>query len=252
VLYDGADMITRRLLPLAVLVTAIVACDGKTPEPPAPATAKAVAKAEPGDAKAAHDAKANPHAGMAGAPPTSPHGGMAMAPKAAEPGPPRDVTPSGEVTEVPLAELQVSLPKEWESSPATSPMRLAQYVIPGPGGDAELIVYRFKGGAGGVDANVQRWKGQFAAPEGKSIDDQATVEKSEVSGLSVTNVDIRGHYAAAVSPGAPEKVDKPDHRMIAAIVEGSGDPFFFKAIGPQKTLDVWSDAWKAMIGSFSK
>ena len=52
-----------------------------------------------------------------------------------------------------------------------SPMRVAQFVVPGPGGDAEMGVFRFAGGAGGVDANIARWKGQFVPPEGKTVDD---------------------------------------------------------------------------------
>jgi hypothetical protein len=27
--------------------------------------------------------------------------------------------------------------------------------------------------------------------------------------------------------------------MLAAIVEGAGDPFFFKAVGPATTMAVW-------------
>jgi hypothetical protein len=175
-----------------------------------------------------------------------------MAPKGKEPGPPRDVDPSGEVNEEAFAELELAVPKEWEKGQPSSAMRVAEFVIPGPGGDAEMVVYRFKGGAGGVDANVSRWKGQFAPPEGKSIDDMTKTETMEVGDLKATLVDITGRYVAAVRPGAAETVDKPDHRMLAAIIEGSGDPFFFKATGPAKTLAVWAEPFTLMVKSAKK
>lgn len=249
-------MTSSRILPLAALFALSLGCDGK-PQAPAdakPATPVAESKAkDPAEGKAeakAMEAKANPHG--AGAPAGGPHGGMGMAPKKKEPGPPRDVKPSGEISEETFAEIKVSVPKEWEKGQPSNPMRIAEFVIPGPGGDAELVVYRFKGGAGGVDANIARWKGQFQPPEGKSIDDVTKLGTVEVGDLKATTVDISGRYVAAVRPGAPETVDKPDQRMLAAIVEGSGDPFFFKGTGPDKTLAVWSDAFTAMVKSIKK
>src|SRR5690606_38101055 len=106
----------------------------------------------------------DPHARPHGAPPSEP-----------AKGPPRDVTPSGKTTEVAVGEMKIQVPEEWEVRPPSSDMRLAELVIPGPGGDAELAVFRFPGGAGGVQANIDRWKGQFQPPEGKSIDDVTEV-----------------------------------------------------------------------------
>jgi hypothetical protein len=169
----------------------------------------------------------------------------AQAPK----GPPREVKPSGATREEKLAELTVSVPAEWEAGAPSGPMRIAQLVLPGPGGDAELVIYRFKGGAGGVEENIARWKKQFVPPEGKSIDDVTTVTKGRAGALATTTVDISGRYVAAVSPGSPETHDEPDYRMLVAIVEGSGDPFFFKAVGPSKTMELWKAAFDAMIGS---
>ncbi|MEM6295621.1 MAG: hypothetical protein AAGA54_30390 [Myxococcota bacterium] len=224
------------------------AADAKTPTP----------KTGPVDAKAA---PANPHGGNphgGAAPAGTPHGGAAPAggphagmkgaqPAGAKPGPARDVTPSGDVVAETLAEFTVSVPKEWEKGKPSGMMRMAQWVVPGPGGDAELVVFRFKGGAGGVDANMTRWKGQFTPPEGKTADDIAKQGRKAVGALTMHTLDATGHYTAAMVPGQDAKHDSPDHRMLAVIVEGSGDPLFFKATGPAKTLDVWADAWNTML-----
>ncbi|MBX7081043.1 MAG: hypothetical protein K1X88_17720 [Nannocystaceae bacterium] len=218
--------LARALVPLWLVC---LAC-GASPPPAAggdakssPPPAKAEAKTPEGKAGAA-----NPHAG-----------GMvstAVKPK----GPPREITPSGERRAEKAAELSFEVPKEWETQPVTSPMRVAQFVVPGPGGDAEMVVFRFAGGAGGIDANIARWKGQFVAPEGKTIDEITQTSKFEAGKLSVTLVDISGHYKAAERPGSTTMIDEDDYRMLAAIVEGAGDPFFFKLLGPGKTVTLWA------------
>jgi hypothetical protein len=235
------------LLKVTLLGSTLVlaaACDGKSAGDSKTATSKAPAKpseAEPKveKAEAKHETKsADPHAGLnMGKPKT----------EAPPKGPPRDITPSGEVVEETIKELKVSVPKEWEKGAPSGTMRVAQWVLPGPGGDGELVVYRFAGGAGGVEANIERWKGQFQPPEGKTIDDMTKVEKLDANGLKLTHVDIAGRFVAAVMPGAEAKHDESDHRMLASIIEGSGDPFFFKATGPQKTMDLWVDPIKKSI-----
>lgn len=230
------------VLGLTVALGSTAGCDNKSSAPEPTPTAEAKAPETKADTKTEAEAEAaNPHTAMMG------HGGATPSPEAEKKGPPRDVTPSGETTEAKVAELVLAVPKEWEKGEASSPMRMAEYTLPGPGGDAELVVYRFKGGAGGVEENVARWKGQFQPPEGKSIDDVSKVETVEVGDLKVTMVDISGRFVAAVRPGAPAKHDEPDYRMLAAIVEGSGDPFFLKATGPGKTLEVWAESFRTMI-----
>lgn len=237
------------LKPTIFALLLLSACDGKGGEASDPKAAQGKAPAKPADAepkaakqadeKQADSKSADPHAGL----------GMGGPPKAdaAPKGPPRDITPSGEVVAETVKELAVSVPKEWEKGSPSGMMRMAQWVLPGPGGDAELVVYRFAGGAGGVDANIERWKGQFQPPEGKTIDDMTKIEKTKAGDLAITHVDIAGRFVAAVMPGAEAKHDEADYRMLASIVEGSGDPFFFKATGPQKTMDLWAEAYKKVL-----
>lgn len=218
----------------ALATTLLFACT----DPPGAVENKADAKkadAKKADAKAPDakaDAKANPHASTGGPPP------------AAAKGPPRDITPTGKRRAEKADELAFEVPEEWETQKVGSPMRKAQFVVPGPGGDAEMVVFRFAGGAGGVDANIARWKGQFQPPEGKTIDDITTKRDFEANGLKVTMIDITGHYKAPERPGSTTMIDESDYRMLAAIVEGSGDAFFFKLLGPAKTVDLWAQSYE--------
>jgi hypothetical protein len=266
VLYSSPAM-TKAVLPLC-LALSLAACDGEKKAAPAANNAAADSKAgaqKAPDAKATPQAHgggtpANPHGGSAAGPhgaanphgggtPANPHAGVKAAPAATKLGPPRDIKPSGEVAAEKLAEFAVSVPKEWEKGQPSGMMRMAQWVVPGPGGDAELVVYRFKGGAGGVEANMTRWKGQFTPPEGKTLDDVSKQDKKTVGALTMHTLDVTGRYVAAMTPGAAAKHDNPDYRMLAAIIEGSGDPLFFKATGPATTLDVWAPAWGTMLES---
>ena len=129
-------------------------------------------------------------------------------------------------------------------------MRLAEFTMPGPGGEVTLVVSRFAGGGGDAASNVNRWKTQFTRPDGGPV--ELANERTSVRGsLTVTTVDIVGTNIASVTPGSPERYHEPDSRLLGAIVEGAGDPFFFKVVGPAKTLDVWEPAFRSFADSIA-
>ena len=72
------------------------------------------------------------------------------------------------------AGLRFEAPSTWISETPSSSMRLAQYRLPGLEGDpedAELAVFYFGGQGGSVQANVDRWIGQFSNPDGSPVTD---------------------------------------------------------------------------------
>src|SRR4051812_41425 len=76
--------------------------------------------------------------------------------------------------------MRSAAPAAWKEEPPANRMRYAQFKIPGPGGDGELVI--FKGLGGGAKSNVDRWKKQFTPPTGKTIDDVSKVEEMKVGG----------------------------------------------------------------------
>jgi hypothetical protein len=199
---------------------------------------EAPAKSDPhaGNPHAANPHAANPHA-------AGPHGAEPAAETsrpAREPVNPHEVTPSGKTREEVVPGLNYKVPEEWTRKPGSSAMRLAEFVLPGPGGDAELAVYRFAGGGGDAKSNVHRWRTQFAKSDGSPLgDSDGEVQEVTRDALKLTLVDLKGTYIAQVTPGASERYADPNYRMLAVIVEGAGDPYFFKAVGPETTLNVW-------------
>jgi hypothetical protein len=174
----------------------------------------------------------------------------AAATKVRTPVNPTPVTPSGQVRPETIDGIKASVPTEWTRKPGANPMRLAEFVLPGPGGEVTLVVSRFAGGGGDAAANVARWKTQLTKPDGSPVDD-AHEKTSERPPLKVTTVDITGTNVAPVTPGAPERYNEPDSRLLGVIVEGAGDPYFFKAVGPAKTLDVWEPAVRTLADSLA-
>ena len=94
-----------------------------------------------------------------------------------------------------LGGLGYDAPAEWTSKPSSSSMRVAQWELLGDDASAEVVIFYFgEGGGGGVDANLDRWLGQFEQPDGSSTREKATITERSVNGLELTIVDMRGTF----------------------------------------------------------
>ena len=146
--------------------------------------------------------------------------------------------------------LRYDPPAGWIEEPAPSPMRVAQFRlprVPGDSEDGELAVFHFGGSGGGVEANLERWIGQMEQPDGRSSFAVASTTAFDADGLAVTLLDVPGTYAAAVRPGAAERLRKPGFRLLAAVVETPAGPWFFKLTGPARTIDRWDAPFSAFL-----
>ena len=143
-----------------------------------------------------------------------------------------------------------NVPASWKALP-DRPMRAGTYSVPPAAGDSEageMAVFYFGQGQGGsVEANVQRWIGQF-----EKVTTPAKRATQKLNGLSVTTIEIAGTYLFSPSPMSPEKTPKPGYRMLGAIVEGTEGPVFFKFTAPAKTIAVNETAFQTMLKSIAK
>ncbi len=142
------------------------------------------------------------------------------------------------------------IPARWTVG-GEKPMRVATYLVAprdGNGESAECAVSYFGAGQGGmVDANVDRWVGQFQdpVPPGKS--------EREVNGLKVTTVQISGTYlgmGGMMMGGAA--APKENYRLLGAIVEAPEGLIFFKLTGPAQTVADAEKEFGAMVASLAK
>lgn len=211
---------TRNVLLLSLLLPSLCACGDPKAAPPADNTAAAAPMAESGATEPPSE----------GAPPA--------------------ISSRGTVPDMPSSEgmaaegaLDFSLPSGWQSQPPSSNMRIAQATIPGAAGPGEFAVFYFgPGGGGSVEANIQRWIEQMESPE------QPKPEIFEANGYRVTSIDVRGTLKPSMM-GAGPSTPQPNSRLLGAVVEGPGGPWFFKATGPDATLTPARDAFIAMLKS---
>ena len=104
------------------------------------------------------------------------------------------------------------------------------------------------GAGGSIEANVARWEGQFSQADGSPT--KAKVTEETVEDMKVTMVDISGVYVETM--GGPfsggKKVENPDFRVLAAIVQTpeSGN-YFVKLIGPKATIGANEKAFGEAI-----
>lgn len=141
-----------------------------------------------------------------------------------------------------------TVPANWKSE-AQRPMRLGTYTV-APG--AECGVYYFGQGQGGsVEANVDRWVGQFLQADGKPSKAAARIAKRTVHGLPVTTVDVSGAYTGMGGPTAQPGPAVAGYRLLGAIVEGPQGSIFFKFVGPGKTIAQNLAAFDKMIASLA-
>lgn len=224
----------------------VAACD-RNPEPPP--GSKSAASEGPGP-------MAQGPSGSQGLPPGHPPTGNELPPghpptgQALPPGHPGagGGTPQGEPGKPEAGGIAWEAPAPFEAQAPSSTMRAAQYVVQGTKGQepATLVVYYFgEGQGGGVQANIDRWVGQFDLPAGKKPE----IDKRTVNDLPVTLVDVTGSYQGMQMPGQPATGAQADQRMLAAIVEGPKGPVFFKMVGPAEVVAKASSAFDHLVGS---
>ena len=137
-------------------------------------------------------------------------------------------------------------PPDWTQVDPGSPMRQDRYLlarVEGDPEDAELIVFHFPGQGGSVEANVSRWIGQFTQADGSSAAASAETRTKEVDGQTVTVVEVAGNYTASMGPMASPGPPKPNFRLLAAILETTAGPWFFKLTGPDQTVLKWKQSF---------
>jgi hypothetical protein len=153
--------------------------------------------------------------------------------------------------EVVLAEgkLVVTAPEAWVRKQPRSRIVEHEFSVPPVGGETVDGRFTVMGAGGGVEANIDRWVGQFSQPDGSSTKEKTKVQKMQVNGIEVHYVDIPGTFKDQAGPFAPAQV-RDNFRLLGAIIvtEKSG-MHFLKLTGPKATMAAQEEPFKAMINS---
>lgn len=137
-----------------------------------------------------------------------------------------------------------AVPPEWRETTPTSSMRVLQATIPGSAGQGEVVVFFFGEGQGGsVEANLDRWLGQI------DVDGAPRREAFGVGDYQVSMLEAAGTLLPSPMAGIAEP--RPGSKMLGAVVEGPGGPWFVKATGPAATIEENRDVFIEFLRSFS-
>ncbi|MCO6453774.1 MAG: hypothetical protein J5I93_00525 [Pirellulaceae bacterium] len=159
---------------------------------------------------------------------------------------------AGEVTTLTAKALRLQVPKSWKAVKSPSEFRAAQAQIPpaAEGGEgAELVVFYFGGGAtGGIQANVNRWLGQFQEA-GRTV----AMRRGKGAQGEYIWVDVAGTWKKPDGPPFAQKtIDKPDSRVINVIAmvdqDGQKEYYFLKLSGPAKLVQDQAAALRRALG----
>ena len=145
-----------------------------------------------------------------------------------------------------LGPLSAVAPKGWVAQQPSSSMRVAQYGLPGPAGEATLGIFFFGPGQGGsVEANIERWFGQFKQEDGTPA--QGGRWTRQVGDIEITGVDVSGTFSAGMGMG--DTTPQVGYRMLGAIAVHRSGTVFFKMTGPAQTVGQWADSFDEFLGS---
>lgn len=155
--------------------------------------------------------------------------------------------------------LKLMAPAAWESVTPKSSMTAYQFKVPKVEGedaetpDGKLTVMTV---GGSMDANLQRWYGQFTQPDGSSTEDATKIEDINVAGFDVKLVSLQGTMSERMGGGpfaGGKMVERPNYRkMIAVIQSGEMGQHFVTLTGPGKTVQANSEHFMTMVKSLTK
>ena len=134
---------------------------------------------------------------------------------------------------------QWTAPDSWKQESA-SEMRIASFAIPnGTGKAGDVSVTAFPGDVGGLEANVNRWRGQLKLPILSADELAKTWEQTTVDGIPVVFVDM-----------ADNQTDSNGQRVLGAVLRTADRTWFVKVTGPNNLLAAEKARFQDFVRSF--
>ena len=132
-----------------------------------------------------------------------------------------------------------SKPDGWTEKPL-SEMRLGSFEVPGTNGEsADVSVTAFPGDAGGLESNVNRWRGQVHLPALEGDQLTQSCQEETVDGVPTMIVDLQ-------TPAGAEKASA----ILGAVLRTSDRTWFVKMTGPPDLLKGQKDNFLELVRSF--
>jgi hypothetical protein len=160
---------------------------------------------------------------------------------------------SSQGTLVTIDKLKSKTPADWKPEKPANRLRSYQFRLPRAREDkedAQLAILPEL--TGNPEQNVQRWKDMFVAPDGKTLDEVARVDKLKIGPVRVTYLDVQGTYLYTDRPMAPRSTAKPlpGYRMLAVMLQSAEGASLIRLVGPAATVAAHKAAFDAWLKNF--
>lgn len=181
---------------------------------------------------------------------------------------PRDPDPADTTLPVPHAnhdhgapDLSWEAPANWADT-GTNGMRLGSYVVTDEAGrSADLSIIALAGDAGGLLANVNRWRQQMGL-EPQTVEELAAEARPlEAQGFAWAYVTFAARDASVTAPGTGPAMAAPNPRIrraddserlmvLGALANVQGQTWFVKLTGPEPLLAAQQPDFETFLASF--
>ena len=132
-----------------------------------------------------------------------------------------------------------SKPDGWTEK-ALSDMRLGSFEVAGTNDEtADISVTAFPGDAGGVESNINRWRGQVHQPTLEGDQLAQSWQEETVDGVPTIIVDVQ----------TPDGTEKPS-AILGAVMRSADRTWFVKMTGPPDLLKDQKDNFLRFVRSF--
>ncbi|MFN5770020.1 MAG: hypothetical protein ACK44Z_11785 [Pirellulaceae bacterium] len=142
--------------------------------------------------------------------------------------------------------LELQTPADWKVVPPKSNIIQYEFRAPKDAKEADQARVTVMSAGGGIQANIDRWKGQF------ELSEKEVVEKKEVSGQTLHLVDLKGTFKESMggpfAGGAGGVKKMNNYRMLGVIIETkNAGTVFVKMTGPEAIVEKQKEAWLKML-----
>lgn len=141
----------------------------------------------------------------------------------------------------PSGPMQWDLPDGWRQLPNPNQMRFATLGAGDGAAQVETAITRLGGPAGGIEANINRWRGQLGLPSVGADEMDRDVHPIRAAGADGIWIDLIGPAQGDDASAAP--------RMLAAIFPSDTTTWFIKTVGSRAALEPYRDGFIALCES---
>lgn len=143
----------------------------------------------------------------------------------------------------PMTDLRWKMPEGWTQRPATS-MRVANFAIGSGENEAQCYVTILPGPAGGVDANLNRWRRQMGA-NAATPEELAALPRIDCLGQEIALLGLSGNFKGM---GSKQQEGAYLFGVVCPLKERT---LFVKMMGPESVVAPERERFTALCASLS-